>query len=115
MARAAAELQPEDLRQLDSAGLDALGGLQCVLENLGVSSGGLSASEVVERRKVWGENRLPSRQLKGFLVHLWESFEDETLIILIVSAIISVSFGLFLAEEDADLIQGLAILAGRYC
>ena len=50
---------------------------------------GLSATEVVNRREKFGENKLKEKKKKSNLVRFFEQFKDAMIIILIVAAIIS--------------------------
>lgn len=76
-----------------------------------------------QRHKTFGENKLPTRKSKTFFQICWEAFQDRTLIILSISAIVSLALGLYElygqpAEFDAegtkipklDWIEGVAIL-----
>lgn len=76
-----------------------MGGPPKLAKTLGVQDvkQGLSADTVDKNRQLYGKNELPTKQPRGFVSHLMESFEDATLIILIVSAVVSIAFGLWTA------------------
>lgn len=76
-----------------------------------------------QRHKTFGENKIPTRKAKSFFQICWEAFQDRTLIILSISAVVSLALGLYElygqpAEYDAegtkipklDWIEGVAIL-----
>uniref|UniRef100_A0A914C5X9 Calcium-transporting ATPase n=1 Tax=Acrobeloides nanus TaxID=290746 RepID=A0A914C5X9_9BILA len=80
-------------------------------------------NEELERRKtVFGANEIPPQPPKSFLQLVWEALQDVTLIILLVSAIVSLALsfyrppddgtgaGLDDSEHDAGWIEGVAIL-----
>ena len=60
-----------------------------VLEALGVTQGGLSDSQVKERKQKYGGNALQETKRKGSLQVFLEQFQDLLVIILIVAAVIS--------------------------
>lgn len=64
-------------------------------------------------RAEFGDNRLPVKKAKTYLAHLWEAFNDITLLILVAAAIVSVGFGLTLSDEDTEWMQacGLCLCA----
>uniref|UniRef100_A0AAF5I4Q7 Calcium-transporting ATPase n=1 Tax=Strongyloides stercoralis TaxID=6248 RepID=A0AAF5I4Q7_STRER len=84
---------------------------------------GLSADEnELERRRVFfGKNEIPPHPPKSFLTLVWEALQDVTLIILLVSAIVSLALSFYRppeesetpadsSEHDAGWIEGVAIL-----
>ena len=111
-----------------SALLERLGGAAGVARYAGCTdlARGLPDEAAVERsRRRFGANELPAKAGKSFLDHLIEALEDETLRILIFSAVCSVTFGAWPAIDRADpwnwrlwrfgqrpedLIQGFAIV-----
>ena len=103
----------EQLSSIASAAdVAALGGITAISEAIkSDASRGLSAAQVEANRAAYGSNRLPSKTQRSFFSHLMEAFEDTTLKILVVSAVFSMGFGLFLSKTTADIIQGMAILA----
>ena len=60
-----------------------------VLEALGVTPGGLSDSQVKERKQKYGGNALQETKRKGSLQVFLEQFQDLLVIILIIAAVIS--------------------------
>lgn len=51
--------------------------------------------ESLERTQVYGLNRIPERKGKSFLRLVWEAFNDKTMILLTVAAVISFALGLY--------------------
>lgn len=52
------------------------------------------SDDIVNRRNTFGSNTYPTKKGKGFLNFLWESWQDLTLIILIIAAIVSLVLGI---------------------
>ncbi|BGP17703.1 plasma membrane calcium [Rhodosporidiobolus nylandii] len=84
--------------------LAELGGTKGVLEGLrtdaktGLAEKGGEGSSVAEeedRRRVYGENRVPAKKPKSFLELCWAAYTDKVLIILSVAAIVSLALGLY--------------------
>ncbi|MFH4975555.1 hypothetical protein AB6A40_002264 [Gnathostoma spinigerum] len=79
-------------------------------------------AELEKRRAVFGRNEIPSAPPKSFLRLVWEALQDITLLILIVSAIISLGLSFYKPppdaatgasdphEQAAGWIEGVAIL-----
>lgn len=67
--------------------------LQTDAEN-GLSIGDEDVKQI-ERVKVYGLNILPERKTKSFLRLAWEAFNDKTMILLSVAAVISFALGLY--------------------
>lgn len=55
----------------------------------------------VDRKRVFGENRLPRRQQKSFLKLMWIAFNDKLIILLTISASISLAIGIY-QSVDAE-------------
>ncbi|CAI5448926.1 unnamed protein product [Caenorhabditis angaria] len=78
--------------------------------------------ELENRRNVFGANEIPPHPPKCFLQLVWEALQDVTLVILLVSAIISLALSFYRppeeeggggnddGEHDAGWIEGVAIL-----
>ncbi|KAK4202182.1 hypothetical protein QBC40DRAFT_46258 [Triangularia verruculosa] len=73
----------------------------------------------LDRRRVFGENRLPDRKSKSFLALAWIALQDRVLILLSVAAAISLALGLYQTfdghrEEghgaQVEWIEGVAII-----
>jgi calcium-translocating P-type ATPase len=91
--------------------LAAVGGVEAIAAALHTDLiKGLSSAAVEASRAQYGTNKLPHRKPRSFFMHLQEAFEDTTLKILVASAVFSILFGLFLSDNNADMIQGFAIV-----
>ncbi|GMR48520.1 hypothetical protein PMAYCL1PPCAC_18715 [Pristionchus mayeri] len=77
--------------------------------------------ELARRRAVFGANEIPPHPPKSFLRLVWEALQDVTLVILLVSAIVSLALSFYRppdnevagsddSEHDAGWIEGVAIL-----
>lgn len=78
-------------------------------------------AELTKRREVFGANEIPPHPPKCFLQLVWEALQDVTLVILLVSAIVSLALSFYRppgedavgtddGEHDAGWIEGVAIL-----
>jgi len=64
------------------------------------SDTGFTASETAknsfpDRRRVYGDNRLPGRKAKSILELAWVALQDKVLILLSIAAVISLALGLY--------------------
>jgi Ca2+-transporting ATPase len=86
-------------------------------EKNGLSSDQCSEQGAEERIRVYGQNKLPEREMKSFWRFLWEAFCDKVLIILSVAAAVSFALGMwqdFGPQHDPDeprvnWVEGVAI------
>jgi Ca2+-transporting ATPase len=91
--------------------LQAAGGVDVLLELLGTSPDtGVSEDSVQKRREILGSNTLPSTPRKSFLQLFVDTFDDATLQILIVAAIVSLVIGIY-DDPATGYVEGMAILA----
>ena len=67
---------------------------------------GLSLNEVERNRQIYGLNVLPKVRQKHFLEFVWDASQDKILILLAVSAVVSLSVHF----ENGGWIEGVAIL-----
>jgi len=75
-------------------------------------------ADLDERRRVYGENLLPTRPSKTLLQLMWLAFKDKVLILLSIAAVISLALGLFQdfgtprpsGEAPVDWVEGVAIM-----
>lgn len=78
---------------------------------------GESDDHFIDRRRIFGANRLPRRRQKSFLKLMWIAFNDKLMILLTISACISLGIGLYqslTADEDASNIEwvdGVTVVA----
>eukprot|EP01114_Cavostelium_apophysatum_P015310 TRINITY_DN413_c0_g1_i3.p1 TRINITY_DN413_c0_g1~~TRINITY_DN413_c0_g1_i3.p1 ORF type:complete len:1090 (+),score=320.14 TRINITY_DN413_c0_g1_i3:237-3506(+) len=117
------DLRPEELGELikerDSGSLDKInsqyGGVKGIAKSLQTDTKkGLSDNDVEARKKDYGENRLPKPKPKSFFAFLFAAMKDKTLIILMISAIVSIVLGVLMPPPDetrsTGWIEGTAIL-----
>jgi P-type Ca2+ transporter type 2C len=91
--------------------LRAAGGVEAVLALLNVDGeSGASIDSIGKRRELFGSNSLPSSPRKSFWQLFVDTFDDATLQILIVAAIVSLIIGIY-DDPATGYVEGLAILA----
>jgi P-type Ca2+ transporter type 2C len=102
--------QPQAL-EANRQQLQTAGGAKALLELLGTHpEEGISEGSVEERRTLFGANALPSSPRKSFWQLFVDTFDDATLQILIVAAIVSLVIGMY-DDPAAGYVEGIAILA----
>lgn len=77
-----------------------------------------SSSAYTDRRRVFGENRLPEKKSKTLLELAWITYNDKVLILLTIAAIVSLALGLYqtfgVKHEDGqpsvEWVEGVAIM-----
>ena len=110
-------MEKEELSALTSASdpaeaLQDIGGLPALAAGLGVDiRAGINEEEVKLRQAMYGVNRLPETPPTSLWEHFMDSLDDRDLKILIVAAISSVLFGVFVTADMDDAIQGCAIMS----
>lgn len=70
---------------------------------------GIPSSQVTQRRSILGSNTLPSSPRKSFMELFIDTFDDETLKILIIAAFVSLAVGIY-EDPSTGYIEGIAIL-----
>ncbi|KAL6876886.1 cation transporting ATPase [Trichoderma novae-zelandiae] len=58
--------------------------------------------QFIDRRRIFGANRLPRRRQKSFLKLMWIAFNDKLIILLTISACISLAIGLYQSLSDDE-------------
>jgi Ca2+-transporting ATPase len=102
--------EPQGL-SLNLQHLQQAGGLKALLELLGTDpDNGADASSIKKRREIFGGNSLPSTPRKSFWQLFVDTFDDATLQILIVAAIVSLVIGIY-DNPATGYVEGMAILA----
>ncbi|POR33820.1 Calcium-transporting ATPase [Tolypocladium paradoxum] len=66
-----------------------------VAAHLSLRIGETSDPHFVDRKRIFGTNRLPRRRHKSFLRLMWIAFNDKLLILLTISASISLAIGIY--------------------
>ena len=93
------------------ARLQELGGVEALCSALRSSpTAGISTADLNKRASEFGHNSMPVPEAKTWLELFFASFQDTTLIILIVSAVVSLAVG-FYGDPKSGWIEGAAILA----
>eukprot|EP00042_Codosiga_hollandica_P046002 m.476351 g.476351 ORF g.476351 m.476351 type:complete len:410 (+) comp57152_c0_seq8:48-1277(+) len=70
-----------------------------------------SEEDLKARRTYFGANCIPAPRSRTFLQLMWDASQDFTLLVLMIAAIISLVFGLTLAEDKStEWIEGAAIM-----
>lgn len=91
--------------------LKAAGGVKALLELTGTDAdAGIEQTTVEKRRELFGCNSLPTTPRKSFWQLFVDTFDDKTLQILIVAAIVSLVIGIY-DDPATGYVEGLAILA----
>lgn len=102
--------EPQSL-SLNLEHLKAAGGVTGLLKLLGTNpDSGVEDDSVEERRALFGCNTLPSTPRKTFWQLFVDTFDDATLQILIVAAIVSLIIGIY-DNPSTGYVEGCAILA----
>eukprot|EP00727_Mastigamoeba_balamuthi_P001079 m51a1_g10969 putative p-type atpase (1014) ;mRNA; f:262400-266204 len=104
----------ELFKNRDKNALEKLGGVDGVLRRLGTHpERGLPRSEIdskfADRIAKYGANRLPEPPTQSLLSLIFEGLQDKTLIMLIVSALVSLVLGVY-EDPQSGWIEGTAIL-----
>ena len=100
----------DSLGQLDELGGDK--GLVNLLNTDATEGVHVTVEDTNARQMEFGRNFIPSPPPQTFLALAWEALQDKTLIALIVCAILSVTLGVSVEEDNRELawIDGAAIL-----
>jgi Ca2+-transporting ATPase len=76
-----------------------------------------AGEDFVDRRRIYGDNKLPERKLKTIWELAWIAYNDKVLILLTIAAIVSLAVGIPQSLHPADpnepsveWVEGLAIL-----
>ncbi|KAI2610597.1 calcium-translocating P-type ATPase [Hypoxylon sp. NC1633] len=77
-----------------------------------------SDESFVDRKRVYGDNRIPEKKGKSFLQLVWITYNDKVLILLSVAAIVSLAVGLYQTfggehpdgQPSVEWIEGVAII-----
>jgi Ca2+-transporting ATPase len=89
---------------------NGLGSIPSLLKLLQTNADhGINSTEVQSRRELFGSNSLPSSPRKSWVELFIDTFDDETLKILIAAAIVSLVVGIY-EDPSTGYIEGVAIL-----
>ena len=87
-----ASLTNKDDITAQKAALAKLGGVGGIASKVGSDlDNGLSSDRVLQNAEQHGPNKVPEKPIRPFLSHLVEAFEDDTLRILVASAVVSLA------------------------
>ncbi|KAF7561459.1 hypothetical protein G7046_g2684 [Stylonectria norvegica] len=70
---------------------------------LGLSLGQPRDNHFIDRKRVFGENNLPRPKQKSFLSLMWIAFNDKLIMLLTISATISLAIGIY---QSVDALEG---------
>jgi len=109
--------------------LTEMGGLTGLSEKLhtdlktGLTEGGSADTSIESRRRIYGQNKLPTKKPKSLLYLMAAAMKDKVLILLSVAAVISLALGIYQAvgvpphevngvvEPQVEWVEGVAIIA----
>ena len=87
------------------------GGVEGIARKICVSlNDGVSTKDLPTRQKIYGFNSFTEKPSRTFLMFVWESLHDLTLIILMVCAVVSIGVGIPTEGWPKGLYDGLGIL-----
>ncbi|XP_008463118.2 putative calcium-transporting ATPase 11, plasma membrane-type isoform X1 [Cucumis melo] len=91
--------------------LEHYGGVRGLARELNVSlKDGIVTSEIPSRQNIYGINRYVEKPSRGFWMFVWEALHDLTLVILLVSAVISIGVGNATEGWPKGMYDGLGII-----
>lgn len=98
-------------QNLENLLADDIGGVEGVAAKLMTDKErGIDLGTIETRRELYGPNHLPSSPRKSFWGLFLDTFDDATLQILIVAAVVSLAVGMY-DDPTAGYVEGCAILA----
>lgn len=108
-------IHPDELssivRDHDIKGLKILGGVEGISRRICVSlNDGVSTKDLPTRQNIYGSNRYTEKPSRNFFMFLWDAFQDLTLIILMVCALVSIGVGLVADGWPEGMYDGLGII-----
>lgn len=108
-------ISPDELasfvRSHDTKGLEAHGGVAGLAGDISISlKEGVVSSKIPVRQNIYGLNRFVEKPSKGFWMFVWEAIQDLTLIILMVSAVVSIGVGIATEGWPKGMYDGLGII-----
>ncbi|XP_075638567.1 calcium-transporting ATPase 4, plasma membrane-type isoform X2 [Castanea sativa] len=108
-------IHPDELASIvrghNIEGLKTHGGVQGIARKICVSlNEGVSTKDLPTRQKIYGFNSFTEKPSRTFLMFVWESLHDLTLIILMVCAVVSIGVGIPTEGWPKGLYDGLGII-----
>ncbi|XP_074306718.1 calcium-transporting ATPase 4, plasma membrane-type-like isoform X2 [Silene latifolia] len=99
------------VRGRDTNGLITHRGMEGIATKISSSlEDGILSSDAPLRQKVYGFNIYTEKPLKGFWTFVWEALQDLTLIILMISAVVSLGIGVATQGWTKGVYDGIGIL-----
>jgi len=74
---------------------------------------GLPTEKIEENIRLYGKNEYPQKKPKTFLELFWDALTDQTMLILVAAAVVSLILGIFFpqeGEQGSGWIEGVAII-----
>jgi len=104
-------IEDKDLKKIR----EQYGGFEGLAKLLNTSlQAGLSKDEANnqfdQRISQYGANRIPEKEAKGFLELFYNALQSKIIVILIISAVISIFLGVFVEQDPHGWIEGTAII-----
>ncbi|XP_030926253.1 calcium-transporting ATPase 4, plasma membrane-type-like [Quercus lobata] len=108
-------IHPDELASIvrghDIKGLGIHRGVEGIARKICVSlNEGVSTKDLPTRQKIYGFNSFTEKPSRTFLMFVWESLHDLTLIILMVCAVVSIGVGIPTEGWPKGLYDGLGII-----
>ncbi|KAH9612751.1 hypothetical protein KSS87_018150 [Heliosperma pusillum] len=108
-------IEADDLASLvrchDAKGFRIHGGVEGILKKLSTSlQDGIRSKDATSRQEIYGANRFTEKSPRGFWTFVWEAFQDLTLIILMVCAVVSIGVGVATEGLPKGMYDGVGIL-----
>ncbi|CAL8114339.1 unnamed protein product [Prunus armeniaca] len=108
-------IEPDEIasfaRSHDNKGLEGHGGIAGLAGDVSVSlKDGVVSSKIPVRQNIYGLNRYVEKTSKGFWMFFWEALQDLTLIILMISAAVSIGVGIATEGWPKGMYDGLGII-----
>ncbi|KAI5311185.1 hypothetical protein L3X38_000389 [Prunus dulcis] len=105
-------IEPDEIasfaRSHDNKGLEGHGGIAGLAGDISVSlKDGVVSSKIPVRQNIYGLNRYVEKPSKGFWMFFWEALQDLTLIILMISAAVSIGVGIATEGWPKGMYDGL--------
>lgn len=99
----------EQQKEENKANLEKLGGAAALMKKLGSNANtGLTESQAIHQRNVFGTNQFPESPQSTYLELLFDALQDPTLLILLAAASVSLGIGAYQDPEEGWL-DGVAI------
>eukprot|EP00252_Welwitschia_mirabilis_P021113 TRINITY_DN5317_c0_g1_i1.p1 TRINITY_DN5317_c0_g1~~TRINITY_DN5317_c0_g1_i1.p1 ORF type:complete len:1040 (+),score=189.99 TRINITY_DN5317_c0_g1_i1:391-3510(+) len=86
-------------------------GIEGIAEKVQTSTtNGVTEDTLEKRTRIYGLNKFDEKPPRGFFVFVWEAFQDLTLMVLVVCAIVSLTVGIITEGWPQGAYEGLGIV-----